>query len=134
MTLASSVNCSSCGYEDNDVNVLYVRTVANGDICQCPNCKEEIMAVELYEDELSNIDDTDVDKKTCEKIKTEKYFLYTGLGPDRTEKEVTKQEFIKAERNAGFRPKLASNHPDYMNVCATGGFGSGDTGGSIKYI
>jgi hypothetical protein len=134
MTLASSVNCSSCGYEDYDINVIYVRTVANGDVYQCPICKEEIMSVELHEDELSNIDDGDGDNQTSEKIKTEKYSLYTGFGPERKEKEVTKQEFIRAERNAGFRPKLASDHPDYMNTCATGGFGSGNNGGSIKYM
>ena len=35
--------CSYCGYEDFDIFVAYSRTVANGDICLCPNCKEEII-------------------------------------------------------------------------------------------
>lgn len=35
---------------------------------------------------------------------------------------VDKQEWIRTERTAGFQPKLASDHPDYMKVCATGGF------------
>lgn len=35
---------------------------------------------------------------------------------------VTKEEWIKAERAAGFRPPLWSGHPDYMTTCATGGF------------
>ena len=35
---------------------------------------------------------------------------------------VTKEEWIKAERAAGFRPPLWSGHPDYATTCATGGF------------
>lgn len=62
---------------------------------------------------------------------TPKYYLsHSALG----EKEVTKQEFIKAERAAGFRPKLPSTHPNYMETCATGGFSSGDMRGRIEYI
>ena len=49
-----------------------------------------------------------------------KYFLKANFQPDWV--EVTKAEWIKAERAAGFRPKLSSDHPRYMQVCATGGF------------
>ena len=45
------------------------------------------------------------------------------------EKEVSKEDFIKAERAAGFYPK--SGRPD---DCATGGFGQyGGLSGYIKY-
>lgn len=37
---------------------------------------------------------------------------------------VAKEKWIAAERAAGFRPALWSGHPDYMKVCATGGFNS----------
>ena len=42
-------------------------------------------------------------------------------------KEVSKQEFIQAEQNAGFRSKFGRNH------LATGGFGSGGISGKIEY-
>lgn len=41
--------------------------------------------------------------------------------------EVTQEEFIQAERSAGFRPKPG------CGPVATGGFGSGIISGSIKY-
>lgn len=62
-----------------------------------------------------------------------KYFLKAeGFG----EKQVTKKEWIKAERNAGFRPKMASTEPNYMKVCATAGFTSGNMSGrtEVEYI
>ena len=49
------------------------------------------------------------------------------------EKEVTLEEYCKAERNAGFRPKLSSDHPDYNTTPATGGFSSGNVSGHIEY-
>jgi len=59
----------------------------------------------------------------------EKYFLtYDGV-----KKEVSKKDWIKAEREAGFRPKLSSDHPLYMESCATGGFSCGYICGSIEY-
>lgn len=65
-------------------------------------------------------------------IQTEKYFL---KGPVGDWVEVSKEEWIRAERAAGFRPKCASDHPRYMQVCATGGFGSSyGTQGKIEYI
>lgn len=45
------------------------------------------------------------------------------------EKEVSKKEFIAAERQAGFHSKFG---PD---ECATGGFGvSGGLSGSVRYV
>lgn len=46
--------------------------------------------------------------------------------------EVSKEEFIRAERAAGFQPKLSSCHPDYMKVCATGGFSNSVIAGKIR--
>jgi hypothetical protein len=46
-------------------------------------------------------------------------------------REVSKKEWIQAERSAGFRPKMSSDHPDYMNTCATGGFSNGSIRGRI---
>ncbi len=57
--------------------------------------------------------------------KVEYYLSHPQLG----EKEVTKEEFIKAERAAGFYPK--SGNP---NDCATGGFGGNGLSGSVRYI
>jgi hypothetical protein len=59
------------------------------------------------------------------KYKAEYYLIHPQLG----EKEVTKEEFIKAERSAGFYPK--SGNP---NDCATGGFGYDGLQGSVKYV
>ncbi|WP_391557166.1 hypothetical protein [Robertmurraya sp.] len=55
-----------------------------------------------------------------------KYFL---SHPQFGEKEVTKEEFIKAERAAGFRPKSGRD-----DVCATGGFSGKGLSGSVRYI
>lgn len=55
-----------------------------------------------------------------------RYFLSTVLGGEKIEREVSLEEFCKAERRAGFRPKLPSYHPNYMTTPATGGFGSSD--------
>ena len=44
---------------------------------------------------------------------------------------VTKEQWIKAERCAGFRPKCASDHPAYMTQPATGGFSGGGVQGRI---
>lgn len=37
---------------------------------------------------------------------------------------VSKEDWIRAERAAGFRPHLWSGDPNYMTTCATGGFSS----------
>jgi len=57
-----------------------------------------------------------------------KYFLEEGEG----KKEVTRKEWIQAERAAGFRPKMASTDPGYMDTCATGGFTGNGISGSIE--
>lgn len=49
-----------------------------------------------------------------------RYFLKADFQPDWV--EVSRADWIKAERYAGFRPKLSSDDPRYMQVCATGGF------------
>jgi hypothetical protein len=49
--------------------------------------------------------------------------------------EVTKEQWIRAERAAGFRPKLWSGDPNYMTTCATGGFSNGGgLSGKIEYV
>ena len=62
-------------------------------------------------------------------MKKTKFFL---SHPQLGEKQVTKEEYIKAERAAGFRPKMSSDDPRYMTTIATAGFGSGS--GIIGYV
>ncbi len=50
------------------------------------------------------------------------------------EKEVSKEDWIKAERRSGFRPPMASTEDRYMKVCATGGFTCGGVSGRIKTV
>lgn len=57
------------------------------------------------------------------------YLTHSQLGT----KQVTKAEWIKAERLAGFQPKCASDHPAYWTQCATGGFSGNGISGSISY-
>lgn len=64
---------------------------------------------------------------------TDKYFLSAKLGAETVEREVSLTEYCKAERQAGFRPKLSSDHPSYMLTPATGGFSSGGIGGRVQY-
>lgn len=59
-------------------------------------------------------------------------YRYFVRRDDESEKEVTKEEFCKAERAAGFRPKLSYDHPDYMTTCATGGFSGNNINGRIE--
>lgn len=33
--------CTVCGFEGNDLLVAFSRSVANGDLCKCPNCSAE---------------------------------------------------------------------------------------------
>lgn len=54
-----------------------------------------------------------------------RYYLGAWLGGELTEREVTVEEFCKAERLAGFRPKLPSTDRFYMTTPATGGFSAG---------
>ena len=63
-----------------------------------------------------------------------RYFLKVVLGGETVEREVSLKEWCKAERAAGFRPKMASDDPRYMTTPATGGFGgSSGISGSIKF-
>ena len=55
----------------------------------------------------------------------DKYYLKADF--QKEAQEVTKEEFITAERAAGFRPK-------YGDGLATGGFSGNGVNGSIKYI
>ena len=50
------------------------------------------------------------------------YFLSSTIAGERFEKEVTLEEFCRAERAAGFRPRMSSDDPRYMTTPATGGF------------
>ena len=61
------------------------------------------------------------------------YFLSVTLAGEKIEREVTLEEFCKAERAAGFRPKLSSSDPRYMTTLATGGFSGNGVSGSVKY-
>jgi hypothetical protein len=63
-----------------------------------------------------------------------KYFLSVTFNDEKIEREVSLEEYCKAERNAGFRPKMASSDPKYMTTPATGGFSSGEISGSQKFI
>lgn len=64
----------------------------------------------------------------------EKYWLRAPGIPGSTWTEVSKEDWIKAERAAGFCPKLWSGDPAYMTTCATGGFGgSQGISGNITY-
>lgn len=63
-----------------------------------------------------------------------KYYLSATLGDQNIEREVTLEEYCKAERAAGFRPKMASDDPRYMTPPATGGFGGhSGIGGRVEY-
>ncbi|MFK4131996.1 hypothetical protein ACI2KR_06830 [Pseudomonas luteola] len=61
-------------------------------------------------------------------------YRYLIVRPGEEEKEVTKEEWIQAERAAGFKPKLASTDPEYMAICATSGFVGQGIAGRIEYI
>ena len=64
-----------------------------------------------------------------------KYFLSATVGSEKIEREVTLEEFCKAERSAGFRPKLWSGDPAYMTTPATGGFSNGNgISGRTEYV
>lgn len=62
-----------------------------------------------------------------------KYYLGVELVGEKIEREVSLEEFCKAERQAGFRPKMSSDNPLYMTTPATGGFSGCGITGSVKY-
>ena len=61
----------------------------------------------------------------------DRYYLKANFQDDW--QEVTKEKWIVAERQAGFRPKMSTNDPKYMKTCATGGFSGNGVSGQIKY-
>jgi hypothetical protein len=63
--------------------------------------------------------------------KDDRYYLSAMLGSEKVEREVTLEEFCRAERAAGFRPKLPSSDRFYMVTPATGGFSSGAISGRV---
>lgn len=63
--------------------------------------------------------------------KTTRHFLKADFS-DKWE-EVSKEKWIRAERSAGFRPKMASNNPRYMDTYATAAFGGNGVSGTITY-
>lgn len=63
-----------------------------------------------------------------------RYYLSATLGTEKVEREVTLEEFCRAERAAGFRPKLPSTDRHYMTTPATGGFSSGGISGRSVYV
>ena len=52
-----------------------------------------------------------------------RYFLSVKLDGEVIEREVSVEEFCRAERAAGFRPNLSSSDRFYMTTPATGWFG-----------
>jgi predicted Zn-ribbon and HTH transcriptional regulator len=36
--------CNECGYQDTNIKVEFLRTVANGNIVACPLCTAEILS------------------------------------------------------------------------------------------
>lgn len=52
------------------------------------------------------------------------YFLSSTIAGEKFEKEVSVEEYCRAERAAGFRPKMSSSDSHYITTTATGGFSS----------
>ena len=61
-----------------------------------------------------------------------RYLLKADFNTEWT--EVTKEQWVKAERAAGFRPKLWSGDPAYMTTCATGGFSGAGISGRFERV
>lgn len=55
------------------------------------------------------------------------------LNSDNKKNQVTKEEWIKAERNAGFNPSISITSPQYMKVCVTVGFSKNGISGTIQH-
>lgn len=63
-----------------------------------------------------------------------RYWLKATAIPGSKWQEVSKKEWIAAERCAGFRPRISSDHPAYETTCATGGWStSHGISGTITY-
>ena len=63
---------------------------------------------------------------------SKRYYLKADFNDDWT--EVSLEQYCRAERAAGFRPKLWSGDPNYMTTPATGGFSGGNVSGRIAYF
>ena len=63
----------------------------------------------------------------------DRYFISVQFNGKTIEEEVTLEEYCKAERAAGFRPKMASDEPGYWTTPATAGFSGYGRGGRIEY-
>lgn len=61
----------------------------------------------------------------------DRYYLKADWQKEWT--EVTREQWIRAERAAGFRPKMLSSDPRYNDTCATAGFSGGGTSGKIHF-
>lgn len=61
------------------------------------------------------------------------YELKSRAIPNSEWTEVSKSDWIKAERGAGFRPKMSSDDPNWWDTCATGGFSANSIEGRIRY-
>lgn len=59
-----------------------------------------------------------------------RHFLKAAFAREWT--EVSREEWIKAERAAGFRPRMSSDDPRYMDVYATGGFSGNGVSGRLE--
>lgn len=62
----------------------------------------------------------------------DKYYLKADWQNDW--QEVTKEEWIKAERQAGFGPKGVCSDEAYMKICATGGFSGSGFKGKVIHV
>lgn len=60
-----------------------------------------------------------------------RHFLKADFADNWT--EVSKEAWIKAERAAGFRPKMSSSNPRYMETYATGSFSGNGISGCLRY-
>jgi len=62
-----------------------------------------------------------------------RYYLSAIIAGEKFEREVSVEEFCKAERQAGFRPKLDYDDLRYLTTPATGGFSAGTISGRTSY-
>lgn len=64
----------------------------------------------------------------------EQYQFFLKDQPGSEWREVSLEAYCRAERAAGFRPKLPRTDPAYMTTPATGGFGSGGISGRMEHM
>jgi len=111
-------------------------TIASGELEMVALADEIATALGLI-DPLATLDALVAEDQTANSFPRgpngERYFLKSDFsGSSWT--EVSKTDWIRAERSAGFRPSLPSWDPDYMTTCATGSFtNAGGVRGAITY-